>query len=98
MMWRLRDDISHKRQLRKLQNAKKLTDDEDSKRIKEAHKSGADHAELATLRVDESMHNLLYGDTIEELQSRHLIKKAELYLVPKPPFDNGLSGNWKNLT
>ena len=51
----LRDNISYKCQLRKLQNKKELTSDGYSKQIKEARKSGADRDELDSLAHEAHM-------------------------------------------
>ena len=37
---------------------------------------------------------MYFGDQIRALQSRYLIKQAERYLMPTPPFDKE-SGNWE---
>ena len=37
---------------------------------------------------------MYFGDQIRALQSRYLIKQAERYLLPTPPFDKE-SGNWE---
>ena len=90
----LRDNISYKCQLRKLQNKKELTSDGYSKQIKEARKSGADRDELDSLAHEAHMVDLYSDHNIRAFQSRYLLKKAERYLLPIPPFDKE-SGNWE---
>ena len=60
---------------------------------------GADQAELSSLKHDAFTNAVWSDDQIRALQSRYLIKKAERYILPIPPFDkppfDKKGGNWK---
>ena len=61
---------------------------------KKARKSGADRDELDSLAHEAHMVDLYSDHNIRAFQSRYLLKKAERYLLPIPPFDKE-SGNWE---
>ena len=90
-MW---DEISHHYKLRELQKEQKRANDSDSNRIEEARKAGPDHYDLDELRHDARTNDLYLDDQIRALQSCYLMKQAERYLLPTPPFDKE-SGNWE---
>ena len=90
-MW---DEISHHYKLRELQRKQKRANDSDSNRIEKARKGGADRCDLDELKHEARTIDLYFDDQIRALQSRYLIKQAERYLLPTPPFDKE-SGNWE---
>ena len=88
------DDLVHNRELRRLQSEMKRIREENDKCIAAARKKGKDHEEIQMLMWEGHTDSLYFDDKILTLQSRHLTKKAEKYLLPRPPF-NKESGDWE---
>ena len=88
------DDLVHNIELRRLQKKKKRSGDEDDKLIAAARKEGKDREEIDHLMWEGHTDQLYFDDTILALQSRHLTRKAEKYLLPRPPFDPKI-GDWE---
>ena len=91
------DDLVHNIELRRLQKKKKRSGEENDKLIAAARKEGKegkDREEIDHLMWEGHTDQLYFDDTILALQSRHLTRKAEKYLLPRPPFDREI-GDWE---
>ena len=87
-------DLVHNRELRRLQSEKKRIGEENDKRIAAAREEGKDRQEIHKMMWERHTDLLYIDDKILTLQSRHLEKKADKYLLPRPPF-NKESGDWE---
>ena len=87
-------DLVHNRELRRLQSEKKRIGEENDKRIAAAREEGKEREEIDELMWLGHTDLLYMDDKILTLQSRHLAKKADKYLLPRPPF-NKESGDWE---